>query len=29
MLKMDVKGWVDNKKVKKEQRTAIEHSPIA
>lgn len=29
MLKMDAKGWIDNKKVKKEQRTAIEHSPIA
>ena len=29
MLKMDVKGWIDNKKVQKEQRTAIEHSPIA
>lgn len=29
MLKMDTKGWIDNKKVKKEQKTAIEHSPIA
>ena len=29
MLKMDTKGWIDNKKVKKEQRTAIEHSSIA
>lgn len=29
MLKMDVNGWVENKKIKKEQRTAIEHSPIA
>ena len=29
MLKMDIKGWIDNKKIKKDQKTAIEHSPIA
>ncbi|MFK5891777.1 MAG: peptidoglycan recognition family protein [Pseudomonadota bacterium] len=29
MLKMDIRGWIDNKRIKKDQKSAIEHSPIA